>query len=236
MASLDIIMTGFTGSDDLKKMTERSIKSIRDSQGSENFNIIFMESNLDSNHKYDVDLQIHPDFPYHCNKYYNMGIQNCSGDFTAIVNNDTYFHPTWWTKMYDAIVKYNLDTACPRSPTEQFGIIPKVEMKHRFTPINKVVEGYFPVYTFVGWCWVIKKEVRDWLFPVDEQFSFYFNDNDVCMALDEKGCKHGFVAASMVEHFGQKSHRALHDRGEYFKHTFGLEPAFMKKWEHRFQK
>lgn len=233
MASLDLIMTGFTGSEDIKKMTENSIESIRKSEGSENFKIIYLESNLKSKHKYDVDIQIHPDFPYHCNKYYNIGIKESTGDYTAIVNNDTYFHTTWWKKMHGAFEKYNLDTASPRSSTEQFGIIPKVEIKHRYTPPTKIIFGYLPVYTFCGWCWVITKNVRDWLFPVDEQFSFYFNDNDVCMALDEKGCKHALVASSVVDHFGQRSHKALHDRGEYFKHTFGLEPNFKEKWKHR---
>ena len=111
MATLDLIMTGFTGTEEIKKMTERSIQSIRDSEGSENFNIIFLESNLESDHKYDVDHQIHPDFPYHCNKYYNIGITYAKSDFTAIVNNDTFFHKNWWTKLHAAMEKHNLD--CP---------------------------------------------------------------------------------------------------------------------------
>ena len=58
MAILDVLMTGFTGSDEILKMTERSIKSLRDCDGGQDFNIIFMESNPDSTHKYDVDVQI----------------------------------------------------------------------------------------------------------------------------------------------------------------------------------
>ena len=64
MATLDIIMTGFTGSDEIREMTERSIRSLRESEGSENFNIIFLESNQESTHKYDVDHQIHPVLQY----------------------------------------------------------------------------------------------------------------------------------------------------------------------------
>lgn len=236
MPTLDLIMTGFTGSTEIRKMAEKAIKSIRDSEGSENFKIIYLESNLESKHKYDVDVQIHPDFPYHCNKYYNIGITHSDADFTAIVNNDTYFHPTWWTKMYEAIEKHGLDSASPRSAVEQFGIVPQVELKHRYTPISKVVIGHYPVYTFCGWCWVIKRHLRDVVFPVDERWSFYFNDNDVCNQLQELGYKHGLVAASMVDHFGQKSHKALHDRGEYHKHTYGLEPEFMEKWKHLMKK
>ena len=54
MATLDLIMTGFTGSDEIREMTERSIRSLHDSEGSDEFNIIFLESNPDSTHKYDV--------------------------------------------------------------------------------------------------------------------------------------------------------------------------------------
>lgn len=236
MATLDIIMTGFTGSDEIREMTERSIRSLRESEGSENFNIIFLESNQESTHKYDVDHQIHPDFPYHCNKYYNIGIQYATSDFTGIVNNDTYFYKNWWTKMHAAMEKHSLDSASPRSPVEQFGLIAQCEMKHRFTPPTRVVEGFLAAYTFCGWCWVIRKEVREWLFPVDEQFSFYYNDNDVAMHLKDHGCKHALVAGSLVEHYGQRSHKALHDRGEYYKHTFGLEKNFVDKWKHIFDK
>jgi GT2 family glycosyltransferase len=132
--------------------------------------------------------------------------------------------------MRKAFEDHNLDSASPKSPTEQIGINPQWEMKHRYTPITKVVEGFDVAYTFCGWCWVIKKDVREWLFPVDEQFSFFFNDNDVAMHLKEKGCKHALVAGSLVSHFGQKSHKVLHDTGEYMKHTFGLEKNFRAKW------
>jgi hypothetical protein len=234
MATLDIIMTGYTGDNEIRKMTERAIQSLHDSEGSDQFNIIFLESNLDSKHKYNVHTQIHPDFPYHCNKYYNIGVEHAKSDFTGIVNNDTYFHKSWWTKMHKAMVEHNLDSASPKSPTEQKGLVPAAEIKHRFTPITKVVEGYVAAITFCGWCWVIKNDVREWLFPVDEQFSFYYNDNDVAMHLKAKGCKHALVGGSLVEHIGQRSHAALHERGVYDEVTFGLHQNFVDKWKHMF--
>ena len=109
----------------------------------------------------------------------------------------------------EAMDDYSLDSASPRSMIQQTGLNPSVEMKHRYTPVTKVVEGYHVAYTFCGWCWVIKKEVREWLFPVDEQFSFFFNDNDVAKILQQKGCKHALVASSIVNHYGQKSHKVL---------------------------
>jgi GT2 family glycosyltransferase len=230
MRELDVIMTGFTGDDETREMTENSLKSLRDSEGGEDFNIIFLESNPEAAPYDSVDVYVKPGFQYHCNKYYNIGVSHAISDYTAIVNNDTLFDSKWWTKMKKAMVDYNLDSASPRSTTQQVGLNPSVEMKHRYTPITKVVEGYSVAYTFCGWCWVIKKEVRDWLFPVDEQFSFFYNDNDVAKHLESKGCRHALVASSIVNHFGQKSHKVLAATGEYHKHTFGLEKNFLAKW------
>jgi hypothetical protein len=227
---LDVIMTTFTKDKTIRDMTMNSLKSLRDCEGGKDFNIILLESNNDAE-PYDlVDHYIKPGFQYHCNKYYNIGIQKAESQYTAIVNNDTLFDSKWWTKMRKAFEEHNLDSASPKSPTEQFGINPQWEMRHRYTPITKVVEGFDVAYTFCGWCWVIKKDVREWLFPVDEQFSFFFNDNDVAMHLKEKGCKHALVGGSLVSHFGQRSHKVLHDTGEYMKHTFGLEKNFRAKW------
>jgi GT2 family glycosyltransferase len=135
--------------------------------------------------------------------------------------------------MEAAMIKHQLDTASPRSPTEQNGIVPRAEIKHRFTPETMVRVGFELIVNFCGWCWIMKREVKDWLFPVDEQFAFFFQDNDIIMRLQEKGCKHGMVAASKVDHYGQRSHGTFKNQEEYMKNTFALEKNFIEKWRHR---
>jgi GT2 family glycosyltransferase len=135
--------------------------------------------------------------------------------------------------MEAAMIKHELDTASPRSPTEQTGIVARAEIKHRYTPETMVRVGFELIINFCGWCWVMKREVKDWLFPVDEQFAFFFQDNDIIMRLQEKGCKHGMVAASKVDHYGQKSHGTFRNQEEYMKNTFALEQNFIEKWRHR---
>ena len=54
------------------------------------------------------------------------------------------------------------------------------------------------------------------------------------MNLKEKGCKHALVGGSLVEHVGQRSHKALHERGVYDEVTFGLHKNFVDKWKHMF--
>ena len=142
MRELDVIMTGFTGDAETREMTETSLKSLRDSEGGQDFNIIFLESNAEAEPYDDVDVYVKPGFQYHCNKYYNIGISHAISDYTAVVNNDTVFDVKWWSKMKKAMDDYSLDSASPRSMIQQTGLNPSVEMKHRYTPVTKVVEGY----------------------------------------------------------------------------------------------
>jgi GT2 family glycosyltransferase len=235
MKQIDIIMLTNTANNDIYRMTLDAVKSLRNSSDEDFFNIILVESNKDTTYEFPVDVYLRPEETFNYNIYLNQAAKHCICDYSAVSNNDVYFHRGWWEKLRDAMVKHNLDTASPRSPREQVGIIPQVEMKHRFTPNNKVVEGYMIAYHFCGWFWAMKKSVREWLFPLDEKFSFFYQDNDITMRLEEKESKHALVAASHVDHFGQSSHKILLESKQYYKHTFGLEKTFMEKWQHKFK-
>lgn len=230
MTELDVIILTNTADQGIYQMTENAIESLKESEEPGKFNIIIIESNKRSTYEYNVDHQIHPSEDFNYNTYLNIGSKYCVSEYSAVSNNDVLFRKNWWTKMKQAFIDHNLDTASPKSPTEQFGIVQRVEMKHRYTPITKVVEGYEVAYTFCGWFWAMKKDVREWLFPLDEQFSFFYQDNDIVMRLKEKNCKHALVGSSLVEHFGQRSHKILHQNGTYLKHTFALEKNFIQKW------
>jgi hypothetical protein len=58
MKELDVVMTGFTGDDEIREMTENSLKSLRDSEGGEDFNIIFLESNPKATPYDSVDVYV----------------------------------------------------------------------------------------------------------------------------------------------------------------------------------
>lgn len=230
MKQLDVIILTNTYDDKIYMMTKNAIDSLRKSSESDAFNIILVESNKEKRH-YDVDVYLKPEQEFNYNTYLNIAIENCTSDFTCISNNDVFFHKNWWEKLHSAMLDYNLDTASPKSPIEQKGIVQRAELKHRFTPLNKVVEGHHVVYTFCGWCWVMKKDIRDWLFPLDEQFSFFYQDNDIILRLQERNCKHALVGGSLVDHYGQSSHKILHEQGTYMQHTFNLEKKFLEKWK-----
>lgn len=234
MKELDVIILTNTVDDAIYKMTKNAVKSLKESSENDIFNIILVESNKKNNYSYDVDVYLKPDEDFNYNVYLNLAIKHCTSDYSAVSNNDVLFHKGWWAKLKQAMNQYNLDTASPKSPIEQKGIVTRAEMKHRYTPLNKVVEGYEVVVTFCGWCWVMTKDVRSWLFPLDEQFSFFYQDNDIIYRLQEMNCRHALVGGSLVEHFGQSSHKILHQNNTYLQHTFGLEKKFVEKWKHKF--
>ena len=141
MTELDVIILTNTADQGIYQMTENAIESLKESEEPGKFNIIIVESNKRSTYEYNVDHQIHPSEDFNYNTYLNIGSKYCVSEYSAVSNNDVLFRKNWWTKMKQAFIDHNLDTASPKSPTEQFGIVQRVEMKHRYTPITKVVEG-----------------------------------------------------------------------------------------------
>lgn len=236
MSILDVIILTNTKDDKIYHMTKAAVESLKKSSSIHSFNIILMESNKDSKYKYDVDVYEIPDPEFNYNVYLNLAVRHCKGDYSCVSNNDVYFNPGWYDKLHDAMLKYNLDTASPKSKIQQVGIVAQAEIKHRFTPLNKIVEGYQVVYTFCGWCWVMTKEVREWLFPLDEQFAFFYQDNDIICRLEERNCKHALIGNSLVDHYGQSSHYLLKEKNKWHSYTFGLEKTFIEKWKHKLKK
>ena len=231
MSTLSMIMLTNTVNEEIFRMTQNALNTLHESIGHNNINVVLVESNKDREWHYEhVNFYLKPPIDFNYNTYLNIAVENCDSDYIGIVNNDVKFHKDWWYKLEKAMVKHNLDTASPRSPSVQRGIVPHAEIKHRYTPDTVVREGFELIVNFCGWCWIMKREVKDWLFPLDEQFSFFFQDNDIIMRLKQNGCKHALVGGSKVDHFGQSSHGIFKSEEERFKNTFGLERLFVEKW------
>lgn len=194
-----------TANDEIYNMVKKAVDTLRESDGLSNANIILVESNLQSKYKFNVDHYIIPDIPFNYNAYLNIGIKYAKSKYTCISNNDIVFSKTWWTKLKNAMEKYDLDIASPKSTMKiQEHNVKKDYFKHMYTP-ETLVKIELKKYSFAGWCFTITDEVRDWLFPLDERFVHYHQDMDLLMIFNERNCKHGFVPASKVLHFGNSS-------------------------------
>lgn len=228
MATLDVIMLTNTANDLIFEMTKNTINSLKSSEGLRDVNIILLESNKDSDYFYEVNYFIKPDIDFNYNAYLNIGIQYANSDYTCISNNDIIFSKDWWTKLKSSIDKYNLDVASPKStmPLQPHNN-QKEYFKHFYTP-DSVTKIELKRYSFAGWCFTFTKEVRDWLFPLDEQFTHYHQDIDLIMVLNQKNAKHGFVAGSKVEHLGNKSSGLI--KGGKMENLITSKKSFDKKW------
>lgn len=228
MYDLDILMLTNTANNEIYKMTLEAVNTLRSSDGLKDANIVLLESNKDSNYKFDVDQYIIPDIVFNYNAFLNIGSKLCQGRYTCISNNDIVFSKTWWTKMKSAFDKYNLDAASPKSTMQIQSHNNQLDyLRHTYTP-DSLVKIEIKTYSFAGWCLTMNAETRDWLFPLDEQFIHYHQDLDIMMRFQEKKIKHGFVAGSKMNHYGNKS-SALLSEGQR-KNLVKSRILFNKKW------
>lgn len=221
---LDVIVTTNSKNDELYKMTNNCIMSLRNSVGGENFNIIVVETNTYSKEYPEANVTIKPNEPYQCNKFYNLGALHSESEYLLVSNNDTLYDKNWWVYMKKSLIENNLDTACPQIVNTHEDIFERW-FKQKYT--HKNLDGY---NWFFGPAWVIKKDVREWLFPLDENIHFYYNEDDMIMQFKQRNCKHQLVYKSKIHHFGGKSHEILKEEGRYFDVTLGSKEYFNIKW------
>lgn len=222
---LDVIITTNSKDESFVKMTNNAIMSLRNCKGGDKFKIIIVETNTNALEYPEANVTVKPNEPYQCNKFYNLGAQHSDSDYLLVANNDTIFDADWWVHMKKAFIDNNLDTACLQCTNEQPDIYNRwFKQKHTF----KNLDGYD---WFFGQAWCIKSSVRDWLFPLDENIHFYFNDDDMIMRFKEKDLKHQLVYKSKMQHLQARSHEILKEEGRFYEVTWGSKEYFDKKWQ-----
>lgn len=222
---LDVIITTNSKNESFVKMTNNAIMSLRNSVGGDKFKIIIVETNSEAEEYEEANITVKPNEPYQCNKFYNLGAKHSNSEYLLVANNDTLFDVNWWIQMKKAFEENKLDTACLQCTNEQPDIYNRwFKQKHTF----KNLDGYD---WFFGQAWCITSNVRDWLFPLDENIHFYFNDDDMVMRFKEKNCKHQLVYKSKMQHLQGKSHEILKEEGRFYEVTWGSKEYFDNKWK-----
>ena len=231
--TLDVIFLVNTTDEETWIMTSNAIQSLKESETQNKFRIILVESYQGvekRNFDYEVDMTIYYKGDFNYNRALNLAFEEVLSDYVAVFNNDVLFMPDWYSQIRYYMGVFNLDSASPWCPVPQTGPNPQVQKAILEYPGNSVILGYDPILTFSGWGWIMKKVVLDKLRPFDEDLSFWFQDNHMCLQLKTMGLKHGAVTSSKVIHFGQKSYNQI-PKDKLHSMTMGLYEKFISKWQ-----
>ncbi|MFT3795423.1 glycosyltransferase family 2 protein [Flavobacterium sp.] len=195
---LSVVILAKTDTKALYEMTMRCIRTLQESEAQTDLEIILIESNKtyrESGFGYPAEVKVMvPQEAFNFHRFLNIGIEQSTGDYIALCNNDLVFHDNWFGEIYKVAQQH--PDILSFSPS---GIY------HQGHQPGAFAIGYRVMIHLMGWCFVVKKEIFDRIGPLDETFDFYYADNDYGMTLRYLNIKHAIVYNSYVEHLERKS-------------------------------
>jgi len=219
---VDVVILSYTKNERFYAMTRHCIESLHESESGWKFRVRLVETSpaLGKFAYDDIVYQvIHPNVPFNYNQYLNIALPECDSDYVVIMNNDVLCHKGWFSEITTKMQEYNLDSASPKCPIWE---------AHR--PYDSgVVVGFDSGIHFCGWCLVLKQSTLQHIMPLDESFSFWFQDNDMAQYLKCTKKHHALVTSSLVTHLESQSHELL-DQKDKVNKTHGLRQVFADKW------
>lgn len=219
---VDVVILSYTKNDKFFAMTKHCMESLHESESNYQFDIHLVETSNDlSRFDYSplVTSILQPGIPFNYNQYLNQILPKCKSNHVVIMNNDVLCHKGWFTEIVKQMEQHNLDSASPKCPLWE---------AHRpFT--EGVVYGFDSGVHFCGWCLVLTQATLQHILPLDETFSFWFQDNDMAQFLRCTKKKHALITSALMTHLESQSHELLDDR-TLVAQTHGLRQAFADKW------
>lgn len=196
---INVIMLVYSSSEKVIDMTKRAIQSLYDSEPF-HFNMIVVES---SENRVDYDVENIIYFKGEFN--YNAAINMCNNyldeesEWLIITNNDVRFERGWFSKILDVYdERTDIESFSPKCP-----FLYNTYYKDHFLGSEDAYKVSHKVTEcLMGWCLVMRMRVFKTLYPFDETFDMFYQDNDYAEQLKLNGIKHALVRDSIVSHLG----------------------------------
>lgn len=196
---IDVICLTDTYDYSMYEVTKRVIKTLRISEKNIKFNVILIESNKDSDFIYDnVDYYIRPKEDFNYNKYLNIANKYLKSDWVLITNNDVVYQRNWLTKIFEI---YNEHPEIESFSPKEVLYYSTIYCDH-FDSDDTYWVNYEVSEGLLGWSLLMRRRVWDEVYPWDEQFDFYYQDNDYAKIIESKGILHAVVRDSLTLHIG----------------------------------
>ena len=197
---LSIIILSYALDEEIYQMNVRAIGSLYASeQWSEGEpEVLLMESNREAKYTYDKRVKVMmPEEKFGFHRFFNIGLDNTSGEFVAFCNNDIVFMPGWWSAIL-RIKEQHPKFMC-FSPVDSCYPMMAEEIANG----KDYTIGWENKRHFAAWCFVWERKVFDTIGRFDETFDFYSADDDELQTLRYYAIPNVLVTGSEVKHLSQ---------------------------------
>ena len=192
---VDVIILSLTKDDESYNKTQKCIDSYLKSSLINKIYVVESNKQFDKQYIGDKVEIIIPAEEFNYNKFYNIALQKCTGEFVMGPNNDLVIHDNCIEKLGEQF-DYNLEiqSLCP---------IDRKWSKH--TPMylptkNKIYFGYETSLHMFGCVFICRRSIFKQIGLLDERFFFFYQDNDYIMSLERLGILHGVSTGAEVSH------------------------------------
>lgn len=238
----------------------RCVSSILDKSSYENYEIIIVENNSETEEifAYYKEIEHHPDIKlvtyegnFNYSKINNFGVSFAEGAYIVLLNNDTQvITKNWLEEMLMYALREDVGVVGAKLYYEDYtiqhagiviGLGAHRTAGHTHYKVNKENVGYMgklcyaqDVTAVTGACLMVKKTLYDELSGLDEAFAVALNDVDFCLRVRQIGYLNVFTPFAELFHFESKS-RGLDDVDERAERYNEESAHFRKKWEKQLQ-
>ncbi|MBS1722347.1 MAG: hypothetical protein JSS66_05010 [Armatimonadetes bacterium] len=222
--AVDVAILSYTKNDKFFTMTQHCLESLHESEPDFDFRVHLVETNprlKEDGYDYGqlVERVVQPSVPFNYNLYLNQVLPAFDTEYCVVLNNDVLCHQGWFGTIVRSMEEHNLDSASPKCPRWA---------AHR--PFTSGVHlGHVSGVHFCGWCLVFRLHALKSVLPLDEAFSFWYQDNDLAQLLKCTDKRHALVATSLMTHLESQSHE-LYDPVQLQIQTNGMRQVFAEKW------
>ena len=197
---LSVIILSYAIDDDVYRMNCRAIESLI---ASENWvdgepEVLLMESNREARYTYDPRVRVLvPEEQFGFHRFFNIGLEQTSGEFVAFCNNDIVFQPRWWSAIME-VKKKHLRFMCFSPVDSSYPM-----MAEEIATGKEYTIGWENKRHFAAWCFVWERKVFKTIGLFDETFDFYSADDDELQTLHYWAISNVLVTGSEVKHLSQ---------------------------------